>query len=210
MSQLVRLVYASRSTFSPSAGHQGLDPGVARILAKSRKNNAMRGIVGALLFGDGCFLQCLEGKDGDVDALYDKIRTDPRHRDVQVLSRRVVDRTSFGEWSMKYAPGEEPLRRFIGSLGMTRFDPYAMSPGNIDAVVAYMERGAESMPPQEGAGRKDSPARKGPPPSGKAPGTGQADAPAGGRSALGPAAKAIIGALVVAVLLGLGLWALRR
>ena len=38
MSQLIRLVDASRSTFTRSANLQGLDPGVARILAKPPRN----------------------------------------------------------------------------------------------------------------------------------------------------------------------------
>jgi hypothetical protein len=144
MSQLIRLIYASRSTFEPNAAHQGLDPSIAKILAKSRKNNAQRGIVGSLLFGDGCFLQCLEGSDEAVDALYEKIKADPRHGEVTVLSRRNIDHASFRVWSMKYAPGEAPLRQLMKSLGMNRFDPYAMSPQNIEVTVAYMEREAES------------------------------------------------------------------
>ncbi len=164
MSKLIRLVYSSRSTFEPGAAHQGLDPSVARILAKSRKNNAARGIVGGLLFGEGCFLQCLEGDDQAVDSLYEKIAADPRHRDVTVLSRKNIDRTSFDAWSMKYAPGEAALRRLMQSLGMSRFDPYGMSPQHIEAVVAYMEREAELAPPVQNnpADAPDRPARKAP------------------------------------------------
>lgn len=162
MSQLIRLIYASRSTFAPGEAHQGLDPSVARILAKSRKNNAERGIVGGLLFGDGCFLQCLEGADEAVDALFERIRTDSRHRDVTVLSRKMIARTSFGDWSMKYAPGEAPLRRLMQTLEMNRFDPYAMSPQNIEAAVAYLERGADlaTLPPGKPGDRSDAAIRK--------------------------------------------------
>jgi hypothetical protein len=146
MSQLIRLVYASRSTFVPGAASQGLDPSVARILAKSRKNNALQGIVGGLLFGDGCFLQCLEGPDRVVDALYEKIRVDPRHQDVTVLSRHPVERTSFGTWSMKFAPGEVALRHLMQISGMARFDPYALSPEQLAVAVAHMERVDEAAP----------------------------------------------------------------
>ena len=164
MSQLIRLVYASRSTFAPGEAHQGLDPSVARILAKSRKNNAERGIVGGLLFGDGCFLQCLEGTDEAVDALFERIRTDSRHRDVKILSRKMIGRTSFGAWSMRYAPAEAPFRRLMQTLGMNRFDPYAMSLQNIEAAVTYIEREAEqTTSPQRKLGdRSDTPIRKAP------------------------------------------------
>jgi hypothetical protein len=146
MSQLIRLVYASRSTFAPGAASQGLDPSVARILAKSRKNNAARGIVGGLLFGDGCFLQCLEGEEQVVDALYEKIRVDARHQDVTTLSRHPVEHTSFGTWSMKFAPGEVALRQLMKISGMVRFDPYAFSPEQLAVAVAHMERMDEAAP----------------------------------------------------------------
>ena len=95
MNQLIRLVYASRSVVTPSATHQGMDPAIARILAKSRKNNARLDVVGGLLFGDGYFLQCLEGDLRIVQNLYSKIENDPRHRDVTVLLQASIStRTS--------------------------------------------------------------------------------------------------------------------
>ena len=149
MSQLIRLVYASRSTFTPSERHQGLDPGVARILAKSRKNNASRQIVGGLLFGDGCFLQCLEGDAPAVETLYAKIEADPRHRDVKELSRQEIGQRTFGAWSMKYVRGEEVLSGVLRSWGMTRFDPYVLSPERLRAAVDLMRErsdGADTLP----------------------------------------------------------------
>ena len=144
MSQLIRLVYASRSTFMPSERHQGLDPGVARILAKSRKNNAKQQIVGGLLFGDGCFLQCLEGEEQVVETLYTKIESDRRHRDVQVLSRQKIDQKTFGAWSMKYVRGEEVLSDALRSWGMTRFDPYVLSSERLREAVDLMRERSDS------------------------------------------------------------------
>lgn len=145
MSQLIRLVYASRSTFTRGAQHQGLDPGVARILAKSRKNNAGRQIVGGLLFGDGCFLQCLEGEVQAIETLYKKIESDTRHRDVTVLSRREISQRSFGAWSMKYVPGEQALADALKSWGATRFDPYRLSADQIEAAVELMREQADAV-----------------------------------------------------------------
>lgn len=137
MSQLIRLVYASRSTFSPSGRHQGLDAGVARILAKSRKNNGNQQIVGGLLFGDGCFLQCLEGEMKTVETLYAKIESDDRHRDVKVLSRHEIGQRSFGAWSMKYA-GDQVLTALLKDWNVTRFDPYRLTSRQIEAAVDLM------------------------------------------------------------------------
>ena len=144
MSQLIRLIYASRSTSPPEAQVQGLDLGVARILAKSRKNNQQRQIVGGLLFGDGCFLQCLEGAEDVVLPLYKKIEADQRHRDVTELSRVPVDERTFGDWSMKYVPGERALGDLLRGWGMARFDPYVLTPKQLDAAVSYLRQQADA------------------------------------------------------------------
>ena len=138
MNQLIRLVYASRSVATPSTTHQGLDPGIARILAKSRKNNARLDVVGGLLFGDGYFLQCLEGDARIVQNLYSKIETDSRHRDVTVLLQSTIHKRTFGAWSMKYVPGEQRLQALLRRWGMSPFDPYQLSKVQIDEAVRFM------------------------------------------------------------------------
>lgn len=145
MSQLIRLVYASRSTFEASAKQQGLDPGVARILAKSRKNNARAQVVGGLLFGEGYFLQCLEGEADAVQTLYNKIKADRRHRDVTVLSKVSISSRSFGAWSMKYVPGEQHLQTLLQQWGLARFDPYALSAEQTEVAVRYMQGEADAV-----------------------------------------------------------------
>ncbi len=144
MKYLIRLVYASRSTSAPGVQYQGLDPGVARILGKSRKNNASQQIVGGLLFGHGCFLQCLEGDADAVDELYRKIALDQRHRDVTVLGRQVITQRSFGAWSMKYVPGEGALKQRLAGWGMSRFDPYRLSAKSLDEAISLMQQEADA------------------------------------------------------------------
>lgn len=138
MNQLIRLVYASRSVVEPSSAHQGIEPGIARILAKSRKNNARLGVVGGLLFGDGYFLQCLEGDARTVQNLYSRIETDTRHRDVTVLLQSSIGTRTFGAWSMKYVPGEQRLQGLLRQWGVSRFDPYQMSKDQIEEAVRFM------------------------------------------------------------------------
>lgn len=138
MIQLIRLVYASRSVAAPHAPHLGLDPGVARILAKSRKNNTRLDVVGGLLFGQGYFLQCLEGDVRVVQNLFSRIETDARHRDVTVLLQTSIRARTFGAWSMKYVPGEERFQGLLRHWGMSRFDPYQLSKVQIDEAVRFM------------------------------------------------------------------------
>ncbi len=138
MNQLIRLVYASRSVAAHNATQLGLDPGVARILAKSRKNNARLDVVGGLLFGEGYFLQCLEGDVRIVQNLYSKIEADPRHRDVTVLLQSSISTRTFGAWSMKYVPGERRLQGLLRQWGVSQFDPYQLSKVQIDEAVRFM------------------------------------------------------------------------
>ena len=138
MNQLIRLVYASRSVASSSPSHLGLDPGIARILAKSRKNNARLDVVGGLLFGEGYFLQCLEGDARVVQSLYSRIESDKRHRDVTVLLQSSISTRTFGAWSMKYVPGEQRLQALLRLWGVNRFEPYSLTKDQIDAAVRFM------------------------------------------------------------------------
>ncbi|HKQ10718.1 MAG TPA: BLUF domain-containing protein, partial [Rhizomicrobium sp.] len=62
-----QLLYVSNTALE--IGLNDLD----RILTTSRRNNAMMGITGLLLFIDGGFLQILEGEERAVRELYTRI-----------------------------------------------------------------------------------------------------------------------------------------
>ena len=68
MTNLIQMIYISRSTFAQAEITNGIEPNVARILLKSRANNKKNGLVGVLYFGNGCFFQCLEGAAETVQA----------------------------------------------------------------------------------------------------------------------------------------------
>ncbi|WP_119719227.1 BLUF domain-containing protein [Cognatilysobacter tabacisoli] len=141
MSDLVQIVYISRSTFKPLPPELGIEPSVTRILAQSRLNNARRGLVGALYFGDGCFFQCLEGAANQVDALYSRLLDDPRHTDLQVLSRKPIEQRSFATWSMKYVPLDADIKALLASRGLDRFDPYRFGRAEVERVMELLKTG---------------------------------------------------------------------
>jgi len=121
---LVQMIYISRSTFPTLGNSSTVEPSVARILAKSRSNNRKKGLVGVLYFGDGCFFQCLEGKEKEVDTLYETLLKDERHKDLKVISRKMIKRPSFSEWSMKYIALDAEIRNLMTKNGYEKFDPY--------------------------------------------------------------------------------------
>ena len=85
---------------SSSIARQPAD--LSAILTRSRRNNAAAGITG-LLYTDGTrYLQVLEGPEESVGPTFERIRADPRHRGVVVLSDRTVATREFGDWSMAH------------------------------------------------------------------------------------------------------------
>ena len=135
MKTLVQIIYISRSTSAPVQPGKGVDPFVARILAKSRSNNRKNGLVGVLYFGDGCFFQCLEGEEEAVDTLYAKLLRDPRHQDLKIISRKAISERSFGDWSMKYVPVERAMTKLLQSSGIHAFDPYRFDQAMTQQVI---------------------------------------------------------------------------
>jgi len=119
---LVRLMYASRATATVD------QDALLAILRKSKANNPGNGVTGVLCFSGGIFLQVLEGGRAPVNALYHRIATDPRHRDVVLLSYDEIEERCFAGWSM----GQVNLARLNPALLLKYsetavLDPYAVS-----------------------------------------------------------------------------------
>lgn len=93
------LSYASRALV-PAGG-----PEIDALVETCRRNNARLGVTGALYFDGRQFFQIIEGDEAVVACLFDMIRRDPRHTDVQIVSRGPIDRRAFGSWSMKIVDG---------------------------------------------------------------------------------------------------------
>ena len=143
-SPFIRLVYASRATFPAGLDNASLNADLARILMQSRRNNPANGLVGALYFADGCFFQCLEGPAEAVDALYKRLPADPRHRDLTVLSREVIQQPSFANWSMKFVPNAAVVRQFLDRHKLPTFDPYAFNPTMLAEMVRLLLKGPDA------------------------------------------------------------------
>lgn len=119
---LVRLMYVSRAADTVNQNE------LVAILKKSKANNLDIGVTGVLCFSAGIFLQVLEGGRSPVSALYNKIASDTRHRDVVLLSYEEVNERNFAGWSM----GRANMARLNPALVMkysesALLNPYAVS-----------------------------------------------------------------------------------
>ena len=91
---LVRLLYASRT--ADDVNIKVLDS----ILAQSRAHNPEAGVTGILCYGGTIFMQVLEGSRREVSSLYNRIASDPRHSDVEILLFEEITERRFSNWTM--------------------------------------------------------------------------------------------------------------
>ena len=118
---LVRLLYCSRAV---DTGAEAIES----ILAQSRQHNPVSGITGILCYGDGIFLQCIEGGRMQVSELYGTIQHDARHKDVALLHFEEIFERRFSGWSM----GQVNVSKLNHSVLLKysekpELDPYAVS-----------------------------------------------------------------------------------
>ncbi len=68
----------------------------------SKRKNTEDNISGALMFNQQCFAQILEGESEVIEATFERIQSDPRHHNVQVLDFGPIEQRSFPEWAMAF------------------------------------------------------------------------------------------------------------
>ena len=119
---LVRLLYASRAANEFDADALNL------IVKQSKRNNQEHGVTGLLCYSGNLFMQVLEGGRGAVNRIYNRIASDPRHGDVELLCYEEIDERRFAGWSM----GQVEVSRLNPALLLkysetAALDPYAVS-----------------------------------------------------------------------------------
>lgn len=117
---MIRVTYLSRSAESLSAD------ALLALLSQCHRNNTARGLTGMLLFGNGTFLQAIEGDEAAVDALLHKIADDPRHTALKVLRREAITTRQFADWSMGFervTDGTLASTPGLRDFGLRNFNP---------------------------------------------------------------------------------------
>ena len=74
----------------------------------ARTKNEQHGITGALVVWEDSVVQTLEGDEGAIRDLYEKIERDPRHEQVEVVETETGKR-AFGRWSMAWVSDDDQL-----------------------------------------------------------------------------------------------------
>jgi hypothetical protein len=102
-----------------SAFKQMNDEELLEILTTSRKNNEAVDITGMLLYGEGAFVQVLEGGGEAVDAMFATIKKDPRHKNVIQIISGDLEKRNFPDWTMGFKTADaEVMKEFEGFINV--------------------------------------------------------------------------------------------
>ncbi|HBX56873.1 BLUF domain-containing protein [Pseudomonas sp. UBA2684] len=137
---LVRLTYASRASHSVSAEL------IREILDSSQRNNPAHGLTGILCCNADVFLQALEGPRAAVNALYNRLAEDTRHKDLTILAYEEINARHYGNWSMGWAGAKLANRElFLKYSGSDRFDPFSMNAAQVGNLLLELSETASAI-----------------------------------------------------------------
>lgn len=138
MNTLTQIVYASRATFPLSANPYQVEPEVTDILQKARANNRNKRLVGVLCFGNGYFLQCLEGDINEINGLLEVLKKDTRHTDIKILSNKHIHQKSFLKWHMKYTGVGSDIQAILQQHKLKSFNPYQFNDVVLESIIQHL------------------------------------------------------------------------
>lgn len=117
--QLSRLIYTSEA-MKPLPME-----GFMRIRRKARDMNQMNGVTGLLAYGEGRFLQILEGERDVVSETFTRILKSPLHHSASLIQFTACSERFFDNWTMRHLTVQHELLDDIGF--METFQPQCWS-----------------------------------------------------------------------------------
>lgn len=84
---------------------------IEKIIEEATVTNQKLNITGCLVCQNNSFFQLLEGPKPEVLQIYEKIKKDSRHYDLEVLTRKVNSHRFFPKWSMALLSDKDELRK---------------------------------------------------------------------------------------------------
>lgn len=118
MSNLFTLTYVSSALggLGPSA--------LAQILSVAQSRNKAEDLTGILVFGDGGFVQTLEGPKAGLLRVFNSILKDRRHHGVMTVRQGAIEERAFADWTMAGVFEDdlsEPIRADLRQLRQQAF-----------------------------------------------------------------------------------------
>lgn len=112
---LCQLIYLSHITSTGLSNSSTLND----IAEVSIKHNNIDNITGILCYGNGCFLQCVEGTEQALTNLKNRLLVDNRHKDLTILDFSALTERRFLGWSLRsitlerWMMNEPKLKSFV-------------------------------------------------------------------------------------------------
>ena len=98
------------------------DEAIDELLERSKRNNATRGITGAMIYANGYFMQLIEGPQIAIDELYSAIEADPRHEVLSLLRNQEIKDRHFSDWAMEYRDSDDLGERALKTIHAAKQD----------------------------------------------------------------------------------------
>jgi len=137
------IIYMSRGVRPMS------EDALRELLQKARTDNERQSITGALVYGDGQFMQIIEGDESVLAVLYAKLLQDPRHINVVKLADKQIAQRSFQDWSMGFQViSAEAFSELAGYVEPEKMDLQAPSLSAADALLLQMMKSFVLTPPK--------------------------------------------------------------
>lgn len=87
------------------------------LLTISRKNNQEKNITGMLLYGEGSFIQILEGGYDNIESTFDVIKRDTRHKNITRILGGELKERNFPDWKMGFMSiAKSEIRKIEGYI----------------------------------------------------------------------------------------------
>ena len=133
---MFRLIYASRSNPILDGSE------VYSLLATSKRNNKEHALTGVLLYGQGYFLQVLEGDRDEVNRDFQLIVADQRHHDVRIIEAANTGEREFSEWSMEIIGWPDEIDSRLKKILRETTGEEELRPFELDRsqVVSFLKR----------------------------------------------------------------------
>lgn len=139
MNSISAVIYRSRAVQRPA------DIDLFYMLAQARQRNKSLDLSGLLLYDRGFFFQWLEGANAPLGQVWNSIRRDPRHADIEVLADQSIPIRLFSDWTMGFAHRDRSHEKIVDDFTAadpSTLDDLHLNPAKTASILAaFSKRG---------------------------------------------------------------------
>ena len=117
---LCQLVYISRITSTGLSSPSTLND----ISETAVERNQIDNVTGILCYGNGYFLQCVEGSEQALTNLKNRLLVDDRHKELKILDFSGITKRRFASWSLRSITLERWMTKEPELKKLMPFKPY--------------------------------------------------------------------------------------